>query len=546
MASRTIRAMQSGHRRWLVAVIALLSAFVPASGLLSAYQQASVPQAVPAGRQASRVAVLPITGPIDQVTLWSLERRLKAVNEQKYDAVVLSLDTPGGEIDAMLDICLRIKSDAPANTVAWIHPKAYSAGTIIALTCREIVVAPGSVFGDAAPIAAMPGLGLQPLPVPERAKLESPILDELDAAAARRGDDPRLLHAFVVTGEELWLVERTSDGARRFADRKELETLGIEPQANLSAPSDKSARRPLTPAALPIAAVDRGLFRLIETVDVDSRLLVVQSDEAIRWGLASQQVRDDKELQGFFGAETLTTFPESWTEALVRFLVSWPVRLVLIGAFVVALVIEGLHPGIGVAGAVAAGALLLLVGAPALLGLAEWWEILLVLVGIALVGAEVLVMPGTGVAGISGAVCIIVGLVASFTGSDPTSAAERGTLITASTTTVAGLFLGAILSWFASRWFRETKLFKRAVLSASATGALEEPRLDGVAPPPTGTQCVADTDLRPAGRCIYAGELFDAQSTGEYISRGSTVRVVGRLGPSLIVERVDDARGPHT
>lgn len=511
----------------------------------------AAPAAIPAERQAARVAVIPITGPIDQVTLWSFERRLRAANDDRFDAVVLRIDTPGGEVEAMLNICLRIKSDAPANTVAWISPKAYSAGTIIALTCRELIVAPGSVFGDAAPISVMPGLGLQPLPTAERAKLESPILDELDAAAARRGDDPRLLQSFVVTAQELWLVERVSDGVRRFADRKEMELLGLEPLANVVVSKDTSAqggapKRPSTPTELPLSSADRGAWKLIESVDTDSRLLVVQSDEALRWGLAKDTVKDDAALKAFFGATSVVVFPESWAETLVRFLMSWPVRILLIGVLVVALVIEGMHPGVGIAGAIAACAILLLVGAPALIGLAEWWEILLVIAGIALIGAEVFVIPGTGIAGIIGAVCVLVGLVASFTGTDPTSAGERHALITASTTTVAGLMVGAILAWFASRWFRETALFKRAVLAASATGALEAPRRDAPKFPTVGMRCVADTDLRPSGRCTFGGELFDAQSTGEYIPRGTPVCVVGRMGSTLVVERVDGSEGSTT
>lgn len=539
--------MTSNLAGWLSASVAWIAASTTA---VCAWAQQAPPteeiRAVPAGRQANRVAVLPITGPIDQVSLWSFERRLKAVQEAGYDALVIELDTPGGAVDATLDICLRLKSDAPANTVAWIHPKAYSAGTIIAFACREIVVAPGSVFGDAAPIAALPGLGLQPLPAAERAKFESPILDELDAAAARRGDDPRLLHSFVVTEHELWLVERASDGARRFVDRAELTQLGLEPTNTATAPKDLPLRRAATPSELPLTAADRGGWRIIETVDSSTRLLVAQSDEAIRWNLASDTVKDDAALAAFFAAQQVVRFKESWADSLVRFLVSWPIRIILIGIFVVALVIEHLSPGVGVAGGIAAGALLLLVGAPALIGLAEWWEILLVLGGIVLIAVEVFIIPGTGFAGITGAICVLVGLVASFTGTDPTSATERGTLVTASTTTVAGLFVGAILAWFVSRWFRETAVFRRAVLSASATGAIEPPSRQAQTLPAKGTVCIADTDLRPSGRCEHDGELFDAQSTGEYIPRGQSVRVVGRMGTSLVVERVEDRQGPTT
>ncbi|MEY5032474.1 MAG: hypothetical protein RL354_1505, partial [Planctomycetota bacterium] len=261
-----------------------------APALVPGQQAASVP----AERKAPKVAVLPVTGGIDDVTLWSLERRLRAAREAGADAVVLELDTPGGEVGAMLDICLRIKSDAPANTVAWVRPKAFSAGTFIALSCRELIVAPGAVFGDAAPIAAVPGMGVVPLPAAERAKQESPLLDELDAAAARRGEDPRLLEAFVAVERELWLVERTSDGARRFADRADLEFVGIDPTQFPAKPTEGAGSPPRTPAELPFTADERGAWTLVEVVDQSNRLLVVQSDEAMRWGLAAAVVKDER------------------------------------------------------------------------------------------------------------------------------------------------------------------------------------------------------------------------------------------------------------
>ena len=507
----------------------------------------TTPESIPAARKASRVAVLPITGAIDDVTLWSVERRLRSAAEQGFDAVVLEIDTPGGEVGAMLDVCLRIRSEAPANTVAWIRPKAFSAGTFIALACREIFVAPGSVFGDAAPIAAVPGMGIVPLPAAERAKQESPLLDELDASAARRGDDPRLLAAFVDVGREIWLVERASDGARRFADRADLERLGLDPGAT-AAPSQTQAqseagpaRRPLPASELPLGPDDRGAWRLVELVDPADRLLVVQSDEAIRWGLASEVVADDDALAARFAAKELVRFPEHWSETLVRLLVSWPARIALIGILIVALVIESLQPGVGLAGGVAAGAFVLLVGAPGLLGLAEWWEILLVLLGIGLVAAEIILIPGTGFAGVAGAICILVGFVASFTGRDPTSAAERSTLITAVTTTVAGAVAGALLIWVASRFLGETRFFRRAVLATDVSGGAAPPPRDGPRFPDVGATGLADSDLRPSGRARFGSDLLDAQSTGEYLARGTPVRVVGRMEATVIVEAVVEA-----
>jgi len=535
------------RRVWLVACLfACLLAVATISVAAEPNARGQQTSAVPSGRQASRVAVLPITGAIDEVTLWSVERRLHSVNEGRFDAVAFELDTPGGEVGAMLDICLRIKSEAPANTVAWIKPKAYSAGTYIALTCRELVVAPGSVFGDAAPIQAAPGVGLVPLPAAERAKMESPLLDELDAAAARRGDDPRLLQSFVAVERELWLIERISDGARRFADRADLDKLGIDPAkvAIVGVKTTATSPHPMPPSELELVPEDAAAWRVLETVDTPQRLLVAQSDEALRWGLASAEVRDEKGLAAYFGASEIVRFPENWAEDLVRFLISWPVRIVLIAIFIVAVIFEALHPGIGVAGAIAAAALILLIGAPGILGLAQWWEILLVVAGILLIGAEILVLPGTGVAGVAGALCIVIGLVASFTGTDPTSASQRSALITASTTTFAGIVLGAILTWFASRWFRETSVFKRAVLSADVGGGMNAPVRGEPTLPSIGAHGEADTDLRPSGRARFGNDVFDAQSTGAYLARGTAVRVVSRLGSTVIVEAHDNP-GEH-
>ena len=95
--------------------------------------------AIPAFRQANTVAVLTIDGPIDGITLHSLEHRVKTAKDRGAEAIVLDINTPGGELPATLDITHLIRNDMPANTVAWINPAAYSAGTIIALACREIV-----------------------------------------------------------------------------------------------------------------------------------------------------------------------------------------------------------------------------------------------------------------------------------------------------------------------------------------------------------------------------------------------------------------------
>ena len=176
---------------------------------------------IPPARKASVVCVLPIQGEMDALTVSGLAQRLAQAKNAGADAIVLQLDTPGGDLLATLELCRQIKSEYPANTVAWIRPRAYSAGVITALACREIVVAPQSVLGDAAPIAAIPVAGLISLPAAERAKMEAPLLSEVTDSSRRSGHDERLARAFVCVGDELWLVEDAARGERYVVDVNE-------------------------------------------------------------------------------------------------------------------------------------------------------------------------------------------------------------------------------------------------------------------------------------------------------------------------------------
>ena len=114
--------------------------------------QAVEPAPIPAARKASTVAIIPIRGPIDAITVASLKQRLAAAKDAGADALVIELDTPGGALVATLEITNILRTQAPVNTVAWVNPFAFSAGTIIALSAREIVTAPDAMMGDAAPV----------------------------------------------------------------------------------------------------------------------------------------------------------------------------------------------------------------------------------------------------------------------------------------------------------------------------------------------------------------------------------------------------------
>lgn len=186
------------------------------------------PAPVPAFRQADHIAVIVVQGPIDRWTAHSVERRIQAAEAGGANALCFELNTPGGEVDAVLRITNAIKASSISNTVAWVRPDAYSGGALIALACREIVVADPAAIGDAFQVIPTFGGGRAGLRAPtadERTKILPVIMSDVVDSARRNGYDEALVQAMVIDGVELWLVEHTPSGRRYCVDEREYRAL---------------------------------------------------------------------------------------------------------------------------------------------------------------------------------------------------------------------------------------------------------------------------------------------------------------------------------
>jgi membrane-bound ClpP family serine protease len=564
--------------RWLIALI-----FLALTVLLTPSARGQAPNdavAVPAWRQATRLAVITVQGEIDAVTRTSVERRIAEASTNGFDAVVLEIDTPGGDMYATLELCLFLKDRAPLPVWAWVHPKAYSAGAIIALACRGIIVSPGAAFGDAAPIAVLPGMGLQPLPTAERAKMEAPVLAEVVDSARRRGYDENLVRAFVSAPDEVWLLERVtpeaSGGARIFVGRPEYrEAFGTDPPTMRSAGTQRVTFEEGAPAIPfvdlslrkrnddgPRNATERDVmvedqqtrppvrerltaataneWRVVGQVDGAEELLVTYAPEAIAFGLADREVGTDQELTTYFGATSMQRLDEHAGDALVRFLTSWPVRLILVVVLLGGFLIEIAAPGIGLFGAAAALALALLVGAPALAGITSWWPLLVVLLGAALVLVEIFLIPGVGIIGFLGGACMLVGLVAGFLDAPLSSPEGRDDLTTAIGVVAGGGILAIGTAWALLRAVPESRLLRRAILGTT-TGSVRESMLaSNTGAVPVGAHGTALSPLRPVGKAEFAGVLMDVQAIGPVIDTGARIVVVRSTPYALDVEQINE------
>jgi len=138
--------------------------------------------------------------------------------------------------------------------------------------------------------------------------------------------------------------------------------------------------------------------------------------------------------------------------------------------------------------------------------------LLLILVGLALIVAEVYWIPGMNVAGIVGVVLVLFGLGYAFTASGWLT----GLAVLAGTLVLGGVLFAML--WRSGSW-------KQFVLATSLKGSGTE-RLGENRARYLGREGIAVTPLRPVGIVEIDGERIEVATEGEYIAAGSRVKVV--------------------
>ncbi len=97
---------------------------------------------------AAPVTRIKVEGMIDNGVAFYIERSIKAAGENNSSLLIFEINTFGGRVDS----ATRIKDlilNSPVETVAYINKRAISAGALIALSCKKIVMAEGSTIGAA-------------------------------------------------------------------------------------------------------------------------------------------------------------------------------------------------------------------------------------------------------------------------------------------------------------------------------------------------------------------------------------------------------------
>ncbi len=492
------------------------------------------PWTLGSGDEPGRAAVIPIRGTIDDIMRDSVDRRLEAAREAGVQTVIFEMDTPGGLVTSALDIFRAIER-FEGHTVAWVNPEAYSAGALISVACDEIWMSPSSSIGDCAPIIMVPGGGVQELGETERAKAESPILQKFRDAAARNGYNQALARAMVTVGEEVWWLERVDDSSVREFVTGEEKRSRIDEIEEPEEPEWKLVENYTTG--------DGTDYPVEQPVDRADTLLTMGANDAVAFGFARGIVSTGSDLTSELGLSRFSLqLEQTGWELFAAWLNSPLVRGLLLVIVLIGGYIEFQSPGLILPGVTALVALAIFLAAPYAAGLENYWPLILFAVGMVLLGIEIFVLPGFGIAGGLGVLAVLVAILASFVRVEP----DLPPLAFPDLTNVwQGFVLGlqVLLGSLAVSAIGLAAIVRFLPESRIATGIFTaNPRAQeltvGDAHPGVareGDVGVVTGVLKPAGQARFGQEIVDVRSQGEYIEPGQRVQVIRRDGMEIWV-----------
>jgi membrane-bound serine protease (ClpP class) len=412
-----------------------------------------------------KVHIAYIEGDIDLGLSPYISRVVSDAEKENADAIIFKINTFGGRVDAATQIKDAIIG-TDLLTIAFINNRAISAGALIALSCKKIVMVPGSSIGAAT------------------------VVDQ--------------------TGEKVG------------------EKYQSYMRSEMRSTAEKTGRR----VDIAEGMVDE---RIVIPGLVDStQLITLTSEEALKYEIADTVFENIDDVYALFNLQDSEKIYQksNWAEDVVRFLNNPIMSSILIMIGIFGLIAEVKSPGWGVPGTAGLIALSLFFGSSYILQLASIIEILMFVVGLGLILIEVFVIPGFGVAGISGIILIIASLFLSLVSQDPFWDWDdvSNAIIQLSVSLLAAL----VLIFLLARFLPKSNIFKKFILSEeekATEGYTSRTNLSEL----LGAEGIAVTTLRPAGTAEINGKRVDVVTDSEYIEHGKPIVVTAVEGMRVVV-----------
>lgn len=456
------------------------------------------------GLKAERAYVVPVEGTIGKASVYIIRRALKTAMREQVPFVILSIDTPGGDLESTLDI-MEMLQRFDGEVLAFIKKEAISAGAFIAAACHAIYMAPYSVVGAAAPVQ---GGGGQDIPKTLNMKLMSFMRAKVRGLKDRGRYREEALRAMM---DESFVF--TVEGKTLKGEGELLSLTSEEAQAAFGEPPEP-------------------LFS--------------------QGTAASPQLAMTQHLEGEF--IEVEPFETAWAEDWAQMINA--LAPVLMGIAMILVFIELQTPTFGLLGLLGLCLFGFVFMGQYLAGFAGYEALVILILGVTLIGVEIFVVPGTLIAGILGGVLLLGSLVWMLADIWPQSPSApptpfdwsvlEGPLIDVALSLLIA-FIGALLliRFLPRRWVWD-RLILKAQVQGTSSPSQATPRPNRPTLPPVGAVARTCTDLMPSGEITYQDKRYEALSCTGFIPSNTPVRIVEHRDFSLLVEPTKDSNPKST
>ena len=435
---------------------------------------------------ANSIVVLPVNGEINKAQHIFLRRALKSAERANAKAVILDMDTYGGDLSATVDIQKALIS-VKVPTYTFINTNAGSAGALISIATKKIWMAPTSAIGAAAPVSS-DGQDLQKT---MNEKVLSFFSAKARSVAEQQGHNPDIAEAFMNKEKEVKIGD--------------------------------------------------------EIINPKGQLLTLDANRAARWingkpvlaeGIASS-ITDLAKKAGIEG-NVVRLEPTGFER--IALIIASLAPLFLLGGLVCAY-LEFKIPGATLPGVLAVIFFAAFFGGHLLAGLAGFETIALFLLGVTLILVEVVFFPGVILPALIGAALMLAALVLAMADRYPSQPIIPSLDQLAGPLANLGIALAfsAVVIAVLMTMLPKTSVYRRMVLDAAVQGGSAGPLvhadsvLTGLG---LGMKGVTRTPLRPAGKAQFGDTTVDVVSDGDFVPKGVEVRIEQIEGARVMVAAV--------
>ena len=418
----------------------------------------------------------------------TLIKGLQEAERLQADYIILQINTYGGAVDAADSMRTAILHQK-VPVIAFIDNQAASAGALISIACDSIYMSSGATFGSASVVNGSGEL------MPD--KYQSFMRSMMRATAEAHGKKLQ-----ITDGDSTWVWHRDPAIAEAMVGSR------------------------------------TGIDGLIDT----SQVLNFTSLEAIAHDYcegSADSVREVIEAMGISDYD-YQEYEAGFLDKLIGLLLLPIVQGLLLMVIMGGIYFELQSPGVGFPLAAAITAAIIYFAPLYLEGMAEYWELIIIVLGVGLLLVEVFFFPGFGVAGISGAALLFTGLVLAmidnsifyFEGPFPWI-----TLLSPlAVVSTAGLASMLMLIYFVNKFY-PMSIFNKIVLR---TELVQSGGFVGVSTQEAalvGSLATVFADLKPAGKIMIGNKLYEAVAEYGMIEKGASVRITREEGGRVYCER---------